>query len=109
MYIYNVTVNIDNDVHQDWLNWIEKHIQEVLATGRFSSAKLTQVLVDEEMGGVTYSIQYTANTREDLDDYYSIDAPKLRSDGMKLFADKMVVFRTELKVVNEFYPISINN
>ena len=44
-----------------------------------------------------------------LDDYYRIDAPKLQSDGIKKFADKMVAFRTELKVVKEFYPASISN
>lgn len=108
MYIYNVTINIDESAHQEWLSWIQEHIQDVLATGRFASAKLTQVLVEEEMG-ITYSVQYTANTREDLDEYYRVDAPKLRGDGMKMFADKMVAFRTELKVVKEFYPVSISN
>ena len=109
MYIYNVTINIDESAHQEWLRWIQDHIQEVLATGKFVSAKLTQVLVEEEMGGVTYSVQYFANTREELDEYYRVDAPKLRSDGLKRFADKMVAFRTELKVVKEFYPVSISN
>jgi hypothetical protein len=109
MYIYNVTINIEESVHDEWLIWIQDHIQDVLATGRFVSAKLTQVLVEEDLGGVTYSVQYSASTREDLDEYYRVDAPKLRSDGLKRFADKMVAFRTELKVVNEFYPISISN
>ncbi|WP_299105471.1 DUF4286 family protein [uncultured Tenacibaculum sp.] len=109
MYIYNVTINIDESIHAEWLVWIEKHIPEVLATGRFVSAKMTQVLVQEEMGGVTYSIQYTAKTREDLDDYYKHDAERLRTDGMKKFADKMLAFRTELKVINEFYPVVSSN
>ena len=108
MYIYNVTININESAREEWLVWIQEHIQDVLATGRFVSAKLTQVLVEEEMG-FTYSVQYTANTREDLDEYYRVDAPKLRSDGIKRFADKMVAFRTELKVVKEFYPVSISN
>lgn len=109
MYIYNVTINIDESVHDEWLVWIENHIPEVLATGKFISAKMTQVLVEEEMGGVTYSIQYTAKTREDLDDYYNNYADKLRSDGLSRFADKMVAFRTELKVINEFYPTEVSN
>ncbi len=109
MYIYNVTVNIEESVRDEWLNWMEDHIPDVLATGKFISAKMTEVLVEEEMGGVTYSIQYTAKTREDLDNYYKYDAPKLQSDGMKRFADKMVAFRTELKVINEFYPTISNN
>ncbi len=109
MYIYNVTINIDESVHDEWLTWMETHIPEVLETGRFLSAKMTQVLVEEDMGGVTYSVQYTAKTREDLDNYYKYDAPRLRSDGMKKFADKMVAFRTELKVINEFYPTTSSN
>ena len=109
MYIYNVTINIDETVEKEWLTWMQSHIPEVLATGRFISAKMAQVLVEEEMGGVTYSIQYTAKTREDLDNYYKHDAEKLRSDGMKLFADKMLAFRTELKVVEEFYPKETSN
>ncbi|MEE4000068.1 DUF4286 family protein [Tenacibaculum sp. FZY0031] len=109
MYIYNVTINIDETIHAEWLTWIESHIPEVLATGHFLSAKMTQVLVEEEMGGVTYSIQYTAKTREDLDNYYKHSADKLRNDGLKKFADKMLAFRTELKVVNEFFPAVNSN
>tara|TARA_R110000787_G_scaffold17133_7_gene54084 strand:- start:5906 stop:6235 length:330 start_codon:yes stop_codon:yes gene_type:complete len=109
MYIYNVTINIDGSVHNEWLSWIQIHIQDVLATGKFVSAKLTQVLVEEEMGGVTYSVQYTTNSREDLDEYYEVHAPELRNDGINKFADKMISFRTELKVVKEFYPISTSN
>ena len=109
MYIYNVTINIDESAHDEWLTWVESHITEVLNTGKFTSAKLTEVLVEEEMGGKTYSIQYAANTREDLDDYYKFNANNLRSESLKKFADKMLTFRTELKIVNEFYPTSIRN
>ena len=104
MYIYNVTINIDESVHNDWLSWIQVHIQDVLATECFSTAKLTQVLVEEEMGGITYSIQYSAKTKEDLNKYYTLYAPKLRNESLKKFADKMISFRTELKVIKEFYP-----
>ena len=106
MYIYNVTTNIDATVHDEWLNWIKTHIIKVLNTGKFTSAKLTEVLVEEEMGGKTYSIQYAANTREDLENYYKFNAPKLQSEGLKRFADKMLTFKTELKIVEEFYPTS---
>ncbi|SEC34719.1 protein of unknown function [Tenacibaculum sp. MAR_2009_124] len=109
MYIYNVTLNVDDSIHDEWLVWIEKHIPEVLATGHFLSARMTQVLVEEEMGGTTYSIQYSAKNREDLDNYYKFSAEKLRSDGLKKFADKVLAFRTELKVIKEFYPVANNN
>ena len=101
MYIYNVTINIDDSIHQPWLKWIDKHIKDVLATKRFISAKLTKVLVEEEMGGTTYSVQYTAKTRQDLDDYYKYDAEALRKDS-DIFKGKFVAFRTELQVIKEY-------
>ncbi|PWG05860.1 DUF4286 family protein [Polaribacter aquimarinus] len=109
MYIYNVTINIDESLHNEWLTWMETHILDVLNSGKFISAKLTEVLVDEEMGGRTYSVQYTTNTREDLDAYYKEDADELRLEGIKKFGDKMLAFRTELKLIKEFYPTNTRN
>lgn len=105
MILYNVTINIDDTVHDQWLNWMqEKHIPEVLATGKFSSARMVKVLIEEEMGGTTYATQYTTDSKATLDKYYQEDAPRLREKGQRLFADKMMVFRTELEVISEFWP-----
>lgn len=102
MIIYNVTTNIHESVHDQWMIWMQhKHIPEMLATGRFSSAKMARVLIDEEMGGVTYSVQYTTDSREILQQYYQKEAPALREEGEKLFGDKMLSFRTELEVISE--------
>lgn len=109
MYIYNITINIDNKIHAKWLAWVEKHVEKMLATGCFLSAKMTQVLVEEEMGGLTYSIQFTAASREDLDEYYNNHADSLRDEAHKKFGDTMLAFRTELKLVQEFYPTISSN
>ncbi|WP_306349621.1 DUF4286 family protein [Flavobacterium sp. '19STA2R22 D10 B1'] len=102
MIIYNVTVNIHESVHDQWMSWMqEKHIPEILATGKFSSARMVKVLIDEEMGGVTYSIQFTTDSKETLEKYYSEDAPRFRQEGLVLFADKMLAFRTELEIISE--------
>lgn len=103
MILYNVTINIHESVHDAWLQWMQtKHIAEVLATGKFSAARLVKVLVDEEMGGTTYAIQYTTDSKQTLEKYYTEDAPKLREEGNKLFGDKMLAFRTELEVIGEY-------
>jgi phosphoribosylamine-glycine ligase len=83
--------------------WMQhKHIPEMLGTGKFSSAKMVRVLIEEEMGGTTYSIQYTTDSKETLQKYYQEDAPALREEGVKLFGDKMLSFRTELELIFEF-------
>lgn len=102
MILYNVTINIHESVHDQWMRWMqEKHINDVLATGKFSAARMVKVLVEEEMGGTTYSIQYTTDSKETLQKYYDEDAPKLREEGLKLFGEKMLAFRTELELISE--------
>ena len=102
MILYNVTINIHESVHGQWMQWMqEKHINDVLATGKFSSARLVKVLIEEEMGGTTYSIQYATDSKETLQRYYDEDAPRLREEGLKLFGDKMLAFRTELELISE--------
>ncbi len=103
MIIYNVTINIHESVHDQWLAWMQdKHIKDVLATGKFSSARMVKVLIEEEMGGTTYSIQYTTENKATLEQYYLEDAPRLRAEGLALFGDKMLAFRTELELISEY-------
>jgi hypothetical protein len=102
MILYNVTINIHESVHDQWMKWMqEKHINDMLATGKFSSARMVKVLVEEEMGGTTYSIQFTTDSKETLQRYYDEDAPKLREESAQLFGDKMLAFRTELELISE--------
>ncbi|WP_033957292.1 DUF4286 family protein [Psychroserpens jangbogonensis] len=107
MYIYNVTVNVEDSIHDEWLLWIKEHIPQVLSTGKFDKATLTKVLVEEEMGGQTYSVQYRSYSREALDAYYKEDAERLRSEGLKKFAGKLIAFRTELQIIDE-YSVKFN-
>ncbi|WP_340155577.1 DUF4286 family protein [uncultured Winogradskyella sp.] len=101
MIIYNVTLNIDKSIHNEWLEWIKEHIPQVLATGKFKEAKLTKVLV-EDTETETYSVQYRAHSREALESYYAEHAEGLKQDGLKRFGEKVLSFRTELEVVDEY-------
>jgi len=74
-----------------------------LGTGKFEKATLSQVLVEEDMGGVTYSIQYRSYSREALDTYYREDADTLRNEGLKKFADKMLSFRKAKKYLGQHF------
>jgi len=97
MIIYNVTVNIDNDVHEDWLNWMkEKHIPDVVATGCFTEGNIFRILVDEQQG-TSYSIQYAANSMADIERYREQFAPELQQEHMERYKDKFVAFRTLLE------------
>lgn len=101
MYIYNVTINIDESVHDAWLQWMQlEHIPAMIKTGKFSNALMTRVQVEEEMGGITYSIQYRTDSKKTLEQYYTEDAATMRAQS-KPFEGKFVAFRTELEVISE--------
>lgn len=101
MYIYNVTTNIQEDVHEKWVEWMKtEHIPEMLETGKFTKAIMTKVLVQEDMGGITYSVQYTTRSKEMLQRYYEEDAPGMRAKS-EAFEGKFVAFRTELQVISK--------
>lgn len=99
MIIYNVTVNIENDVREEWLQWMKaKHVPDVMATGYFLENKICKVLVDEEQG-TTYSIQYTCASMDDLKEYQAKHAPRLQKEVADKYANKFVAFRTLLEIV----------
>lgn len=101
MYIYNVTTNVQEDAHDEWVDWMKnEHIPEMLATGKFTKALMSKVLVNEDMGGITYSVQYTAQNREMLHRYYQENAEQLRGKTDR-FKGKIVAFRTEMEIISE--------
>ncbi len=99
MIIYNVTVKISNEMHDDWIDWMKNvHIPAVLATGKFSHHVFSKVLVEDEEG-TNYSIQYHCQDLETLEDYQENLAPKLQEEHTTRYKDHFVAFRTLLEIV----------
>lgn len=98
MFIYNVTVNISEDVHQQWLKWMkETHIPEVMKTGCFIDNQILKVLYVADEGH-TYSIQYKFLEMADIEKYQKEFAPALQADHKKMFGEKYTAFRTLLRI-----------
>lgn len=100
MIIYNVTINIDDSVHDEWLNWMKnEHIPEVMNTGLFVENRILKILDDHDSGGVTYSIQYTCNSMSDYERYKENHASGLQAKTLAKYPDKFVAFRTLLEII----------
>lgn len=103
MIIYNVTINIHEEIHDQWLLWMNNtHIPDIMATGKFLSARLVRVHTDQPLEGIAFAAQYTAKDLQTLHSYYAEDAPRLRQEGLKMWGDQALYFRTELEVLSEF-------
>ncbi len=102
MILYNVTVSIDDDIQEEWLDWMKKkHIPDVMNTNCFLECRISRVHGEEE-GGKTYAISYIAPSKEKYDEYQEKHAEKLQQEHSEKFKDKFAAFRTLLTVLEEF-------
>jgi Domain of unknown function (DUF4286) len=99
MILYNVTINIEDSVHEEWLEWMKsKHVPDVLATGLFLDSKIFKIKSGSE--GKTYSIQYFLNSMDDYERYQTEFASKLQKEHTEKYGDKFVAFRTIMEQVD---------
>lgn len=98
MILYNVTVNIDPDIHEEWLSWMKQvHIPEVMSCGLFTESRIMRVLSTEAGEGFTYSIQYHLESMDEFHEYELLHAEALRKKHRERYKDKFVAFRTLLE------------
>ena len=99
MVIYNVTVNVDTEVQEAWLEWMyEVHIPEMMATGKFLDYRICRILQDE-IEGVTYAVQYFSPDLATLVRYQDTDARRLQEVHAQRFSGRYVAFRTAMEVL----------
>lgn len=107
MIVYNVTINIEEDVHDAWLSWMKtEHLPMVMDTGKFVRYHMLKLLDrQEDETGITYAIQYFAENMDDYLDYLNEHAAALQAETKKHFEGKFVAFRTLLELDHSYEKI----
>lgn len=102
MILYNVTLNVDPLINEEWLIWMKEiHIPEVMATNKFISYSFYKIQNHNlEDNSLNYSVQYHANTLEDFKDYETNYAPALKRKTIEKYGEKILAFRTILEKIN---------
>ncbi|GAA4208554.1 hypothetical protein GCM10022289_32600 [Pedobacter jeongneungensis] len=99
MYLYNVTLILEDAAAEEWLQWMQDiHIPEVMATGLFVSNRLLKV-VDSPNEGVTYCAQYVAETLEQYNKYQEEFAPALQAELNERYKNRFVAYRSLMEFV----------
>ena len=102
MIIYNVTVNVEESITADWLNWMRnEHIPELMACGFFMKAQINRVISSKENGN-TFAIAYTCKSIKDLHQYQIQFSADLQQKHIARYGDKAVAFRTMMELIEEF-------
>jgi len=100
MIIYNVTVKVEHESADAWVDWMKnEHMGELLATGLFTDCRLCRILEQDEVDGRTYTAQYFCNSLEEYNTYIDKYSLELREKSFKRFGGKFVAFRTVMEIV----------
>ena len=100
MIIYNVTIKVENEAADAWVNWMKTvHMADLMSTGLFLDCRLCRLLEQDEVEGVTYAAQYFCKSMEEYNTYIDKYAQNMREKGFKLFGGKFVAFRTVMEII----------
>lgn len=99
--VYEVNLDVDAAIRDDYLGWLHPHIAEICALPGFTGAQLFEVVDPAPAPGrVAWCVQYVLCDRTALDDYLREHAPRLRAEGIARFGDRFSASRRVL-VANE--------
>lgn len=99
--IYNVTIKLDHQVTEEWLQWMKSvHIPDVMATGMFERYQINRIIKDEP-DGITYAIQYVCADMKTLHQYQVKYAQKLQAEHTQRYQGKFVAFRTLMEILDQ--------
>ena len=78
MIIYNVTVKVDHEIKDKWVEWMTvEHMPELMETGLFIDCRLSQLLEQDETDGKTFVAQYFCKDYKDYERYISDHSAKM--------------------------------
>ncbi|BCA95223.1 hypothetical protein TUM19329_15840 [Legionella antarctica] len=99
MVIYEVNLSIDHDIYQDYKHWLDEHTQEMLIFPGFLNATVMHQTMGGDADGQKHvTVQYQLESLDDLQNYFSEHAPKMRGDGVKRFEGRFTATRRTFEV-----------
>ncbi len=101
MIIYNVTIKVDHSIAAEWLIWLkEDHIPDIIGTGCFTHATILHLLEADDTEGITYAVQYHAESKALYNLYIEQFSDEMRKKGMGKWGNKFIAFRSVMQLVH---------
>lgn len=102
MILYNITIKVEQTIHEEWLTWMQQtHIPAYIATGLFVEYKFCRILGDADEHGITYALQFLCPDQKTFQIYQNLHARRLIQIQAERFPNQYVTFRTLMEVVGQ--------
>lgn len=97
MLVYEVNVEVERELRDDYLAWLRPHIDEICALEGFTGALCFEVQDPAPRPGrVGLCVQYRLVDAAALEAYLRDHAPRLRADGVARFGERFSASRRVL-------------
>lgn len=97
MIVFNTTYLVAKPVESTFLRWMKmEYVPWVMETGLLSNPRLYKVLVSEEEG-ITYSLQFDAESVSAMSDFKKKRLPALEQKLAEKFGESVLHFASYLK------------
>jgi hypothetical protein len=104
MLIYEVNLEVEEEINYKVAGWLTEHIQKVLTLKGFKVAYWFFRKAEDENSQTTnktlWTIQYVVEDRPTLDAYFNEQAPQMRKEAIDRFGDKIHITRRILNLLN---------
>lgn len=98
--VYEVNIELDPEIEQAYLKFLDDHIKEILHFKGFLGADLYKD--DSSASPVKLVVKYRLKTEEDMENYIAHHAPAMRAQAIELFGTKFKAQRRILKTLKSF-------
>ena len=97
MVVYEVSVDVDAAIRDDYLGWLAAHVDEILALPGFTGADVHEVIDPADESLLRVCMQYRLVDAAALEAYLRDHAPRLRADGLARFGERMRATRRVMR------------
>ena len=100
MVTINTTFHVDEEIKHDFIDYMRSiYIAGAVSDTKLSNARLCRIHAQAVEGGISYSVQFTFNSLDDLDNWDKNKGLELNEALIKKFEDKVAGFSTLLEEI----------
>jgi Domain of unknown function (DUF4286) len=100
MLIINTTYQVSESCEKEWKEWVcTEYIPEVIAPGLLIQPRFHRLLIENESGNQSYSLQFQVQDLETLEDWFQNHGSKMQKNLSDRFQEKILGFTTVMEVI----------
>lgn len=98
MVIYEVNLDIQDAIADEYLSWLKQHVNDIIAFQGFDSYTIYKV-EDNNTKNKKFTVQYQVDSRESLQHYLDNHASVMRAEAVEKFGDQFSANRRIMQTI----------